>query len=85
MAASGVAHLQAYGIEGPWAVMVTVFGVQGATLAVGDQDLSRPAWRHIATLPELVLEHVSFANLLPIYKAFWFVFGETRPTDKRTE
>lgn len=78
MATRGVARLQSYGIEGPWVFAVTVFGIKGAKLR-SMSEASRPAWRDRARLPELVLEVVNEANLLPIYKAFWLLFGETRP------
>lgn len=78
MAINGAGRLQSYGMHGPWVVIVTVLGIKGARKVRWDSTLSRPAWRGRARLPELVLEHVTGANLLPIYRAFWLLFGETR-------
>jgi hypothetical protein len=75
MAIHGVSRLQSYSIGGPWVVMATVLGIKGALMANLNGDLSRPAWRDRARLPELILEHVSNENLAPIFKSFWLLFG----------
>lgn len=79
MALHGLGRLQSYGVEGPWVVMVSVFGIRGSSLILADHEFSRPAWRDKARLPELILERVTPESLLPIYKAFWLLFGVERP------
>jgi hypothetical protein len=79
MSHHGLGRLQSYGIEGPWVIMVSVFGFKGASLIPAEHGLSRPAWRDSARLPELILERVTPESLLPIYKAFWLLFGANRP------
>jgi hypothetical protein len=79
MAVHGVGRLQSYGIDGPWVIMVTAIGIRGAAMVCQYDDLSRPAWRDRARLPELILDRVSEESLLPIFRAFWFLFGMTRP------
>lgn len=81
MFVSGVAKLQGLGVEGPWVVMVTVMGISGHVLSLGDGYTSTQAWRQGASLPELVLDHARRDALLPIFRSFWLLFGEVRPDD----
>ncbi len=73
------AKLRLFGIEGPWAILVTIVGVQGFQMPLGDYHVSREAWRRSALLPQIVVERIDEAGLLPILKAFWLLFGEQRP------
>lgn len=80
---SSVAKLSALGLEGPWAILVTVTGVQGFSLVLGDHETSRAAWRDRASLPELIVDHLTDEALAPLLKAFWLLFGEIRPPGRR--
>jgi hypothetical protein len=76
---STMAKLNALGVDGPWAVLVTVTGLKGYSLVLDAYRTSAPAWRDQAALPELVVEHISAAALEPLFKAFWLLFGQLRP------
>lgn len=78
----GASRLRSYGIEGPWVILVTVRGITEARFAVRESELSMPAWRETARLPELIIEHPDKDSLLPIFRGFWFLFGQTRPGSK---
>ena len=80
-AISGAARLAPYGIEGPWSVLVTVTGIKGFQLVLGDQEISEEAWRSEATLPPLLIERMNRAALLPLLRTFWLAFGEQRPAN----
>ena len=80
MANHGVGRLKSYGIEGPWVIMTSVLRTKGTRLVLPNSEQSRPAWRDAARLPELILENVTPESLLPIYRAFWLLFGVPRPT-----
>lgn len=75
-----VAKLSALGVEGPWAILVTITGIDGYELVLGDHETSRAAWRGRANLPELIVEHVDETTLSPLLRAFWLLFGEVRPS-----
>lgn len=77
-AASTEAKLRALGIEGPWAIFATISGIKGFQLVLNQNYASEPAWRDHALLPEVVVEHIDAEALLPIFKAFWFLFGSPR-------
>lgn len=76
---STMAKLNALGVDGPWAVLVTLTGLKGYALVLDDHHISAPAWRDQAALPELVVERISAATLEPLFKAFWLLFGRLRP------
>ena len=76
---SAVTRLKAFGVEGPWAVFVTIEGVEGYELVIGQDDYSRPAWRDGVALPEQVMEVVNEEAFLPIFKSIWLLFGRVRP------
>lgn len=71
--------LRQFGVEGPWVVLATIFGVKGFHLVLGDRHTSRAAWRDQAMLAQLVVDRIDEAALLPILKTFWLLFGEQRP------
>ncbi|WP_024927423.1 MULTISPECIES: AlbA family DNA-binding domain-containing protein [unclassified Mesorhizobium] len=79
---STMAKLRSFAIEGPWVVFVSISGIEEAELVLGDRDTSEPAWREGATLPEVVADHLDESALLPIFKAFWLLFGVPRPKDR---
>jgi hypothetical protein len=78
MGRSTAIKLKALGVEGPWAVLVTIDGVEGFELVLGDYETSRAAWRRHAELPELIIEQIDENTLRPIFDAFWLLFGERR-------
>ena len=78
---SGASRLAPFGIEGPWLVLVTVIGIKGFQLVLGDRHASKAAWRNEAALPPLVIERVDRAALTPLLRAFWLAFGEQRPAE----
>jgi hypothetical protein len=82
MARAAVARLQGFGLEGPWAVIVTLTGLEEHSLLVSSDDYSTPAWRDGARLPEVLLDVVSEATLTPLLKAAWLLFGMVRPADR---
>ena len=82
MARSAVARLQSFGLEGPWAVIVTLMGLQEHSLLVSSDDYSTAAWRDGARLPEVLLDVVDEATLTPLLKAAWLLFGMVRPADR---
>lgn len=79
MAGSTAAKLRPFGVEGPWAVLVSVAGVAGYELVLGGAETSDPAWQPTATLREIVVDQLTPDTLLPIFAAFWRVFGHERP------
>lgn len=79
---STVAKLQPFGIEGPWVVLSTITGIEGFELVLGDHEVSKPAWRHAAALPEIVADRLDGVSLAPILKSFWLLFGQVRSDRK---
>jgi len=82
-ATSAQAKFRALGVDEPWVILVTVFGIKGFRLVLGDYDASARSWRNGATLPQLVLERVNEQGLTPLFKSFWLLFGEQRPADRQ--
>lgn len=76
---SSTAKLGGLGVQGPWIMFATVFGVSGFELVLDQHSASVPAWRDGATLPEVVADNLSAATIVPILKAFWLLFGVPRP------
>jgi hypothetical protein len=77
------AKFRKLGIDEPWVVLVTIFGIRDYRLQISDHYSSDPAWRDSATLPQLVAEHLNEASLMPLFRSFWRLFGKLRP-DGRT-
>lgn len=82
-ARSTQAKFRALGVDEPWVVLVTIFGIKGFRLILGDHYASEPAWRDGATLPQLLLEHMNEDGLTALFKAFWLLFGEQRPDNRQ--
>lgn len=80
IAVSAMAKLQAYGLEGPWVVLLTIRDIEGFELLVHQEHYSKPAWRDGATLPAIIVDHIDEATLLSVIKSFWLLFGLVRPT-----
>lgn len=77
------AKFRALGIDEPWVVLATIFGVKGSRLYVSDHHRSEPAWRDEAALPQLIVETMDQASLMPMFKSFWLLFGEQRPDGRQ--
>lgn len=69
------------GVAGPWIVMTSLVGIAGANLPMSPatQEASPPTRRAAAHLPEVFGERVNECLLLPVFDAFWRVFGRERP------
>jgi hypothetical protein len=82
-ATSAQAKSLALGLNEPWVVLVTIFGIEGSRLILSDHYSSAPAWRDGATLPQRVLEKMDEQGLMPLFKAFWLLFGKERPDQRQ--
>jgi hypothetical protein len=82
MAISTQTRLHQFGIEGPWVVLVSVFGVKGFQMILGDGYPTKVAFRDQMLLGQHVIERIDTASLLPIAEAFWLLFGIHRPADR---
>lgn len=80
-ARSTAAKLGPFGVEAPWVVFVSVAGIAGHELVLGNYETSEPAWRAAATLPELVVDQIDAETLAPIFRSFWRLFGQERPAN----
>ena len=69
------------GVAGPWVVMTSLVRITGANLPTSRSTLEAglPTRRKDAHLPDVIGERVDEASLLPVFKAFWRVFGRERP------
>ncbi len=79
IARAGPARLQQFGLEGPWVIFASVYGVKDHRMVLGDGYATSAAFRDQALLGELRLEHVDDAGLLPVAKRLWLLFGIHRP------
>ena len=66
--------LKLHGVEGPWMVQTSLIGIDGTRLAG-----SQPTSRRIVRLPEVIGQSITEANLLPVFRAFWRIYGLERP------
>ena len=76
------ARFHGLGIDGPWVLQVSLDLLKDHQLVFDDHHASNPAWRTAARLPDVMIEAVSEAALLPMFKAFWRTFGAERPADR---
>lgn len=69
------------GVGGPWIVMTSLIGITGAQLPVNPATMesSTPTRRSTAHLPDVISERIDEESLLPVFRAFWRVFGRERP------
>jgi Putative DNA-binding domain len=79
MVSSSVIRLRSLGVGGPWAILTTVDGIFDYRMHLSQYEESRSAWRNSGVLPELILDDITTDSLLPVFKAFWFLFAERRP------
>lgn len=81
MVRSATLRLRSLGVEGPWVILTTIDGIRDYAIHLSQWDGSRPAWRDGGTLPERILDDLAPDALLPVFKAFWLLFGERRPAN----
>ena len=67
-------RLKLHGVDGPWVVQASLISIAGTRLAK-----SQPTIRRIVHLPEVIGQSITEADLLPIVRAFWRVYGLERP------
>lgn len=73
-------RLRQFGVEGPWVVFASVYGVRNHVMSLGwGGDTTRAAYRDQALLGELSIEKIDEEALLPIARNFWLLLGEQRP------
>lgn len=83
MARAAMARLQQFGLEGPWAVIITLTGLEEYELLVTADNYSTPAWRDGARLPEVLLDVLNEETLTPLLKSAWLLFGMVRPEARK--
>lgn len=71
-------RLRGFGIEGPFIVLASVFGIDGAHLVLGQHQSSEGTWRNHAVLGEVLAEDLLTVSLDPLKAAFWLAFGVPR-------
>lgn len=74
-------RLQQFGVEGPWVVQVSVYGVRDHFMVLGDGYPTKPAFKDEALIGELRLDRIEVAPLLPLAQKFWLLFGLHRPAN----
>lgn len=82
MAISTQSRLHQFGVEGPWVVLVSVFGVKGFQIILSDGYPTKVAFRDQVLLGQHVIERIDAAALLPFAEAFWLLFGIHRPAGR---
>ena len=76
---SAATKLGAFSIEGPFAIGLTLTGVEGDRLALDYFSRGAPAWRSRFSLPMIVTVDLQPESILPLARNFWLSMGETRP------
>lgn len=76
---SAQARLRQFDIEGPWVIFVSVYGVAGHKMILGDGYPTNDAYKDQALLSELRVERIDEATYPPIVHNFWLLFGLRRP------
>lgn len=74
-------QLQQFGVEGPWIVQASVYGVRNHFLVSGDGYPTKPAFKDAALIGELRVDQIEIAALLPLAQRFWLLFGMHRPAN----
>ena len=82
MAMSTQSRLARFGVEGPWVVLVSVFGVKGFRMVLGDGYPTQVAFRDRVLVGQQVVERIDPQSLTPIAEAFWLLFGLHRPAGR---
>lgn len=79
-AATGTqSRLRQLGIEGPWVILVSVFGVRGHFINLRFGDQTRPAFKDEALIGQAQCEQIEIGSLRPLAERFWLLFGRPRP------
>jgi hypothetical protein len=60
-------------------IFTSVRDIRDTALFAGSEFRSASSWRDEAQLPELVIDQVQAATIMPVLRAFWLLFGEHRP------
>lgn len=75
-------RLRQHGIEGPWVVLVSVYGVKGFRMIIGEGYPTNLAFRNNVLLGQHIVERIDNDALMPIAEAFWLLFGVHRPASR---
>lgn len=75
-------QLREHGIEGPWVVLVSVYGAKGFRMILGDGYQTALAFRNNVLLGQHIVERIDNETLMPIAEAFWLLFGVHRPNNR---
>lgn len=76
------ARLRQFGIEGPWIVFVTLFGVADHSMMTGGGFLTKTAYKDPAFLGQFRMDQVTEGALMPIARNFWLLFNQQRPVNR---
>ena len=72
-------RLLPFGVDGPWVVIASVYGMLGSAISLGYPHFSKSAYRDEALIGELRIDQNAKDALLPIAENFWLLFGVQRP------
>lgn len=75
-------QLRQHGIEGPWVILVSVYGAKGFRMILGDGYPTALAFRNNVLLGQHIVERIDNETLMPIAEAFWLLFGVHRPNNR---
>ncbi|MBX9663019.1 MULTISPECIES: helix-turn-helix domain-containing protein [Sphingomonadales] len=75
-------QLRQHGIEGPWVILVSVYGAKGFRMILGDGYQTALAFRNNVLLGQHIVERIDNEALMPIAEAFWLLFGVHRPKNR---
>ena len=75
-------QLRQHGIEGPWVILVSVYGAKGFRMILGDGYPTALAFRNNVLLGQHIVERIDKETLMPIAEAFWLLFGVHRPSNR---
>ena len=67
-------RLQQFGVEGPWVVLVSIYGVRDYFMVLNHFP-TRSSFKDEALIGELRLDRIEVNSLLPLARNFWLLFG----------
>lgn len=67
--------LRGMGVEGPWVMFVTVYGLADFRIWVHSHEQSEPAWKNEVTFPEILADDLAEDALSGLLNAFPLLFG----------
>jgi hypothetical protein len=82
MAGATQMQLRQFGMEGPWVILTSVYGVKRFRMIVGDGYPTALAFRDTVLLGQHVVERIDNDALMAIADAFWLLFGVHRPNGR---